>query len=48
MREVLAAWGQPEVIGPVGGGHRNTVFQLRLRGRRLAARRSRRSAASLD
>lgn len=45
---MLAAWGEPEVIGPAGGGHRNTVLELRLRGRRVAARRSRRSPASLD
>lgn len=48
MRAALVAWGQPEVIGPLGGGHRNPVLELR-RGRdRLVARWSRRSPASLD
>jgi Ser/Thr protein kinase RdoA (MazF antagonist) len=44
----LAAWGQPRVVGPLGGGNRNTVLELRHRGQRLVARRSRRSPASLD
>ena len=48
MRETLAAWGQPAVIGPLSGGNRNTVLDVRLGARRLAARRSRRSPASLD
>ena len=48
MLAALAAWGQPEVIGPLGGGHRNTVLELRRGRERLAARRSRRSPASLD
>ena len=48
MRSALAAWGQLDVIGPLGGGHRNTVLELR-RGRdRLVARSSRRPPASLD
>ena len=48
MREVLAAWGSVTVTGSLGGGHRNTVLELR-RGRdRLVARRSRRTPASLD
>ena len=48
MREVLAAWGDVTVTGPLGGGNRNTVLELR-RGRdRLVARRSRRTPASLD
>src|SRR5215475_10775317 len=48
MRQVLAAWGRPEVVGPLGGGNRNTVLELRLDGQRLVARQSRRSPASLD
>jgi len=48
MRDVLAAWGQLTVIGPVSGGNRNTVLELRRGGERLAARRSRREPASLD
>jgi Ser/Thr protein kinase RdoA (MazF antagonist) len=48
MREVLAAWGQPEVTGVLGGGNRNTVLDLRLGTRRLVARCSRRDPASLD
>jgi Ser/Thr protein kinase RdoA (MazF antagonist) len=48
MHATLAAWGRLDVIGPLGGGHRNPVLELR-RGRdRLAARRSRRPPASLD
>ena len=38
MRQVLTAWGDPEVIGPLGGGNRNTVLEIRLRGQRLVAR----------
>ncbi len=48
MHTALAAWGQPVVIGPLGGGHRNTVLALRRGRERLVARRSRRSPASLD
>jgi Ser/Thr protein kinase RdoA (MazF antagonist) len=48
MREALAAWGQPAVIGLLGGGNRNAVWELRLGQQRLVARRSRRSEASLD
>lgn len=48
MLAVLAAWGQLQVIGPLGGGHRNQVLELRRGRERLAARRSRRSPASLD
>jgi Ser/Thr protein kinase RdoA (MazF antagonist) len=36
------------VIGPLTGGNRNTVLEIRLGGRRLAARGSRRPAVSLD
>jgi Ser/Thr protein kinase RdoA (MazF antagonist) len=48
MREALAAWGEPTVIGMLGGGNRNEVVEVRLGGRRLVARRSRREPASLD
>jgi Ser/Thr protein kinase RdoA (MazF antagonist) len=48
MRDVLAAWGHPEVVGPLAGGHRNAVLELRLAGHRAVARRSRRSPAGLD
>jgi aminoglycoside phosphotransferase (APT) family kinase protein len=34
----LAAWGRPEVAGPLGGGHRNAVTEIRLDG--VAACRS--------
>ena len=46
MEEVLAAWGAPVVIGPLSG-NRNAVIEIHLNGRRLAARRSARPAASL-
>jgi Ser/Thr protein kinase RdoA (MazF antagonist) len=36
------------VVGRLGGGHRTEVVELRRRGERLVARRTRRSAASLD
>jgi Ser/Thr protein kinase RdoA (MazF antagonist) len=48
MREVLAAWGPLTVIGPISGGNRNTVLELRRGRQRLVARRSRREPASLD
>ncbi len=48
MEEYLGLWGRAEVIGPLGGGNRNSVLEVRIGGRRLAARRSRREAASLD
>jgi Ser/Thr protein kinase RdoA (MazF antagonist) len=48
MRDLLAAWGSVTVIGQLGGGHRNTVLELRRGGERLVARRSRRTPASLD
>ena len=48
--EALAAWGEPEVVGPLSG-NRNTVWQIRLHGReltgqQLVARTSRREPAS--
>ena len=48
LREALTAWGEPEVVGVLGGGNRNTVWEIRLGGQRLAARTSRRCPASLD
>ena len=48
MHATLAAWGQLDVIGPLGGGHRNPVLELRRGRERLVARRSRRPPASLD
>lgn len=47
MEETLAAWGAVDVVGPLGGGNRNEVLELRRGDRRLVARRSRRPAASL-
>ena len=47
MRDVLAAWGPLTVVGPAGEGNRNVVLELRRGRQRLAARRSRRQAASL-
>lgn len=44
----LVAWGRPVVVGPLGGGNRNTVLELRHHGQRLVARRSQRTPASLD
>jgi Ser/Thr protein kinase RdoA (MazF antagonist) len=44
----LVAWGQPAVVGPLGGGNRNTVLELRHHGQRLVARRSQRPPASVD
>jgi len=44
----LSAWGPVAVVGPLGGGHRNEVLELRRAGSPLVARRSRRSAAALD
>jgi Ser/Thr protein kinase RdoA (MazF antagonist) len=48
VRDVLAAWGQLTVIGPIDGGNRNKVLELRRGGDRFAARHSRRQPASLD
>lgn len=44
----LAAWGSPEVVGRLGGGHRNEVLELRRGGERLVARVTRRAPESLD
>lgn len=48
MNEFLAQWGPVEVIGPLGGGNRNLVLEVRIGRQRLAAHRSRRDPASLD
>lgn len=48
LEQALAAWGQVAVTGPLGGGHRNTVAEVRLGGQCLVARRSRRGPGSLD
>lgn len=45
---MLDAWGEVTVVGPLGGGNRNSVLELLLNGRRVVARESRRPAASLD
>ena len=44
----LTPWGPVTVVGPLGGGHRNEVLELRRRGERLVARRSRRCVAALE
>jgi Ser/Thr protein kinase RdoA (MazF antagonist) len=44
----LAAWGSVTVTGPLGGGNRNSVLELRRGRERLVARRSGRPPASLD
>ncbi len=46
--QALAAWGEPVVVGQLGGGNRNVVQEIRLDGRRLVARRSSRGPDSLD
>jgi hypothetical protein len=47
MRDALAAWGPLTVVGPLAGGNRNTVLELRRGEERLVARQSQRSPASL-
>lgn len=47
MDGVLEAWGALDVVGPLGGGNRNEVLEVRRGGQRLVARRSRRPAAGL-
>ena len=44
----MEAWGRVSVVGPLSGGNRNEVLEIRLSGERLVARRSRRSPAALD
>ncbi len=48
LQRVLAEWGRAVVAGPLGGGNRNTVAEIRLHGQRMVARESVRSSASLD
>jgi Ser/Thr protein kinase RdoA (MazF antagonist) len=48
MQEALAAWGDPQFIGTLGGGNRNTVWEIRLGRQPPAARTSRRSPAGLE
>lgn len=48
LRDVLAAWGPLRIVGPLSGGNRNTVLELRRGGERLVARRSHRSPAGLS
>lgn len=48
MRDVLAAWGQLTVVGPLAGGNRNAVLEVCRGQERLVARRSLRAPASLD
>ncbi len=44
----LAAWEHVELVGPLGGGHRTEVHEVVVDGERAVARRTTRSAASLD
>jgi Ser/Thr protein kinase RdoA (MazF antagonist) len=48
MRAALRAWGDVTVVGPLAGGHRNQVREVRRGGERLVARQSGRGPASLD
>ncbi len=48
MEDALAAWGEVAIVGPLDGGNRNAVLELRRGGERLVARTSRRSPPSLD
>lgn len=48
MLDQLRAWGDVSVGRPLSGGFRNEVLEIRLGGRRLVARRSRRVGASLE
>ncbi|MBH1936047.1 phosphotransferase [Streptomyces sp. AV19] len=48
MLSLLHAWGEVDVVGRLGGGHRNEVLELRRKGERLVARRTRRGSAALD
>jgi Ser/Thr protein kinase RdoA (MazF antagonist) len=44
----LEPWGPVDVVGHLGGGHRNSVVEMRAGAERLVARRTRRSGAALD
>ena len=48
MRAALREWGDVTVVGPLAGGHRNQVWEVRRGGERLVARQSGRGPASLD
>ncbi|MDX3072574.1 phosphotransferase enzyme family protein [Streptomyces sp. NPDC088354] len=48
MRDRLRAWGGIQVVGPLSGGHRNEVLEVRRGRRRWVARRSRRRSAALE
>jgi Ser/Thr protein kinase RdoA (MazF antagonist) len=48
MQAALRAWGDVTVVGPLAGGHRNQVREVRRGGERLVARQSGRGPASLD
>lgn len=47
IQAALAAWGNMAVVGPLGGGNRTTVVEVRRGEERLVAHLSRRSPASL-
>jgi Ser/Thr protein kinase RdoA (MazF antagonist) len=44
----LEPWGPLTVVGPLGGGRRNSVVEVRAGAERLVARRTRRSGPALD
>lgn len=48
MDQALAHWGRLTIVGPLSGGNRNTVLEVRRGRQRLVARLSRRPPASLD
>lgn len=48
IRAALTAWGTAQVVGPLGGGSRTAVVELRRGRERLVAHLSQRSPASLD
>ena len=47
MLSLLRHWGEVDIVGYLGGGHRNEVLDIRRGGQRLVARRSRRDTAAL-
>jgi Ser/Thr protein kinase RdoA (MazF antagonist) len=47
-QDALRAWDEPVVIGPLGGGSRNAVLELRYQGQRAVAHLSRRAPDSMD
>jgi Ser/Thr protein kinase RdoA (MazF antagonist) len=48
VHELLAAWDGVAMVGPLGGGNRNTVLEVRRGHERLVARQSSRPSGSLD